>query len=110
MENSLTEVTLATSIAEEIHETLSAHTNFIIMIQRAVTSVNHLQIVSANIASTEFVNISSAHQNIDELARHLNCQAALLRKMVNVLQSVIRESSASAAVEESLQRVKVMLE
>lgn len=110
VENSLTEVTVATSIAEEIHEILSAHTNFTFMIQREVTSVDHLRIVSANIASTELVNVSSANQNIEELARQVNYQAAQLRKVASLLESVIRKSSRLAAVEESLQRVKVMLE
>ena len=110
MENSLTEVTVATSIAEEIREILSAHTNFTFMIQREMTSVDHLRIVSANIASTELVNISTSNQSINKLARHLNYQAVQLRKVASLLESVTRKISRSAAVEESLQRVKVMFE
>ena len=110
VENSLTEVTVATSIAEEIHEILSAHTNFTFMIQREMTSVDHLRILSANIASTELVNISTSNQSINKLARHLNYQAVQLRKVASLLESVTRKISRSAAVEESLQRVKVMFE
>ena len=107
-ENSLAEVTLAISIAEEIHEIFLARTDFTFTIQREVMLINHLQIAPASFASTEFMNISSTiNQSIDELARLLNYQAALLRKMADLLQSLLRKSSALAVVEDSLQRVEV---
>lgn len=108
VENSLTEVINATSIAEEIHEILIVHANFTFMVQREVALADHLQTVSANIASTEFVNVSSANQSIEELASHLNYQVVQLKKMADSLQSVIQKSSTLSAVEESLRMVKVL--
>lgn len=105
--NSLTEAILATSIAEETHEILLVHANLTFMIRREVMLANHLQIISANTASTELVNTSGANQGIEELVPHLDYQAARLRKMVDLLQSVIGKISTFAAAEESLERVKV---
>ena len=108
MENSLAEVINAISIAEEICEILLVHANFTLMVQREVALADHLQTVLANIASTEFVNVSSANQSIEELARHLNYQVVQLKKMVDSLQSVIQKSSTLSVVEESLRMVKVL--
>jgi hypothetical protein len=102
-------VTLAMSITDEIREVLFAHTDFIFTIQREVIVVDSHRIASASIASTELVNVSSAKQSIAELARLLNSQATLLRKMAKLLRSLIGKSSALGMVEDTLQRVKVII-
>ena len=106
LKNFLTEVALAMSIIEETSVVLFAR-NF--TFQREVVVVAHLNTVSAAIANTQLMSSLSGSQNIEELVLQINYQALQLRKMADLLDSIIRNDSTSAAAVDHLQRVKVMV-
>ena len=98
------QVALAASVAEETHAMQQFASDFIFAIQREVIAVDHLQSVSADIASAQLMSSLSVSQNIE-----LTCyQAVQLRKMASLLEFIIRNTNTSVEpVTGYIRRVKV---